>query len=303
MCGIVGYLDKTGTKNQSLGKTLLGMLNALACRGPDSAGVALFGPSRPNQLIARVKIGGNGDGAKRALEIKKLAQRFGAEEFAQKHEYLRFVFQDTTDLKPFISSIEGVADDVEIVSIGRRLEIVKQVGSPARLEETFAVSGLQGSHGIGHTRLSTESIVDLSHSQPFWAHGSRDLAIVHNGHITNYHQLRRRYQQHGIRFYTENDSEILAVFLSDKLMRGASLRHAMESMITELDGSFSCLVATDSAMGFVKDSFSLKPLLFTETEEFVAVATEEIAIRQAISGEYEVREGQAKEVQVWQKQK
>jgi methylamine---glutamate N-methyltransferase subunit A len=181
MCGIVGYLDKTGTKNQRLGKTLLGMLNALACRGPDSAGVALFGPSRPNQLIARVKIGSNGDGAKRAIEIKMLAQRFGAEEFAQKNEYLRFVFQDTVDLKPFISSIEGVARDVEIVSIGQRLEIVKQVGSPARLEESFAISGFQGSHGIGHTRLSTESIVDLSHSQPFWAHGSRDLAIAHNG--------------------------------------------------------------------------------------------------------------------------
>lgn len=301
MCGIIGYLNKTGTKNQTLGKTLLAMLNALGCRGPDSAGVALFGPSRPNQLIARVKIAGNGEGAKRALKIKMLAKRFGAEGFAQNNDYLRFVFQETGDLKPFISSIEGAARDVEIVSVGRRLEIIKQVGSPARLEESFAVSGLQGSHGIGHTRLSTESIVDLSHSQPFWAHGCRDLAIVHNGHITNYHQLRRRYQERGIRFYTENDSEIVAVFLGDKLMHGASLRDAMESMVIELDGSFSCLVATDSAMGFVKDSFSLKPLLFTETENFVAVATEEFAIRQAISGDYEVREGQAKEVQVWQK--
>jgi glutamate synthase domain-containing protein 1 len=301
MCGIVGYLDKTGTKNQSLGKTLLGMLNALACRGPDSAGVALFGPSRPNQLIARVKMGGNGDVAKRVLEIKMLAQTFGAEEFGQNNEYLRFLFQDSGNLKPFISSIEGVARDVEIVSIGQRLEIVKQIGSPARLEESFAISGFQGSHGIGHTRLSTESIVDLSHSQPFWAHGSRDLAIAHNGHITNYHQLRRRYEEHGVRFYTENDSEIVAVFLADKLMRGASLHRAMESMLTELDGSFSCLVATDSAMGFVKDPFSFKPLLYAETPEFVAVATEELAIRAAIPGDYQVREGQAKEVRVWQR--
>jgi putative transposase len=130
MCGIVGYLDKTGTRGKSLGKTLLAMLNALACRGPDSAGVALFGPSRPNPLFARVKMGGNGDEAKRVLEIKMLAQTFGAEEFGQKNEYLRFLFQDSGDLKPFISSIEWVARDVEIVSIGQRLEIVKQVGSP-----------------------------------------------------------------------------------------------------------------------------------------------------------------------------
>jgi glutamine phosphoribosylpyrophosphate amidotransferase len=149
--------------------------------------------------------------------------------------------------------------------------------------------------------LSTESVVDLSHSQPFLGHGYSDLAIVHNGHITNYHQLRRRYHEHGVRFYTENDSEVVAIFLADKLRKGASLRAALESMITELDGSFSCLVATESSLGFVKDPFSFKPLLYTETASFAAVATEEIAIRSAIPGDYSVREAQAKEVQIWQR--
>jgi glutamine phosphoribosylpyrophosphate amidotransferase len=144
-------------------------------------------------------------------------------------------------------------------------------------------------------------VVDLSHSQPFWGHGYPDLAIAHNGHITNYHQLRRRYQEHGVRFYTENDSEVVAIFLADKLRQGFPLRAALESMIAELDGSFSCLVATDSALAFVKDPFSFKPLLYTETASFVAVATEEIAIRGAIPGDYTVREAQAKEVQVWQR--
>src|SRR6202049_1051147 len=301
MCGIVGYFDKIGAANQPIGKILLGMLDALACRGPDSAGVALFGFPRPNQLVARVKVGDNGSNTQRTLEVKTAAQKFGAQEFEQKGAYLRFTFRENAHHKPFISSIESVAPDVEVVSVGRRLEIVKQVGSPSRLEQSFGISGFLGGHGIGHTRLSTESVVDLSHSQPFWGHGYPDLAIVHNGHITNYHQLRRRYQEHGVRFYTENDSEVIAIFVADKLRQGITLRAALESMITELDGSFSCLVATDSALAFKKDPFSFKPLLYTETASFVAVATEEIAIRGAIPGDYTVREAQAKEVQVWQR--
>jgi glutamate synthase domain-containing protein 1 len=301
MCGIVGYLDKIGAEGGNVGRVLLGMLNALACRGPDSAGVALFGPRQSGQLVARVKLGDNGNGTARSGEVKIIAEKFGGREFTQTGAYLRFVFGETDDLKPFITGVEGAGRDVEVVSVGRRLEIVKQVGSPSRLEQTFGISEFHGKHGIGHTRLSTESVVDLSHSQPFWGHGYPDLAIVHNGHITNYHQLRRQYEQRGVRFYTENDSEVVAIFLADKLRQGADLHAAMESMIGELDGSFSCLVATDSAIGFVKDTFSFKPLVFAETDDFVAVATEEIAIRGAIKGDFTVREAQAKEVQLWRR--
>jgi methylamine---glutamate N-methyltransferase subunit A len=302
MCGIVGYLDKTVAREKHpIGSILLGMLNALACRGPDSAGVALFGIPRSDRLVARVKVGDNDAGSARAQQVQKLAHKFGAQDFDQTGAYLRFTFLKDGDLETFISSMESVAADVEVVSVGRSLEIVKQVGSPSCLEQTYGISGFQGGHGIGHTRLSTESVVDLSHSQPFWGHGYLDLAIAHNGHITNYHQLRRHYRERGVRFYTENDSEVVAIFLVDKLRRGLALRAALESMITQLDGSFSCVVATESALGFVKDSFSFKPLLYTETPSFVAVATEEIAMRSAIPGNYAVREAQAKEVQVWQR--
>jgi methylamine---glutamate N-methyltransferase subunit A len=188
-----------------------------------------------------------------------------------------------------------------VVFIGRRLEIVKQTGSPENLEKTYCISRAKGTHGLGHTRLSTESRVDLSHSQPFWSHGFADLAIVHNGHITNYHQLRRRYEQRGVRFYTENDSEVVAIYLAGQLEKGGSLREALEGMLRDLDGSYSCLVATDRQLGYVKDPFALKPLVMTETDDFVAVATEEIAIRAAIPGQYSVREAQVKEVRVWQR--
>ncbi|PYV03697.1 MAG: hypothetical protein DMG26_09015 [Acidobacteria bacterium] len=118
---------------------------------------------------------------------------------------------------------------------------------------------------------------------------------------SNYHKLRRLYQQRHVRFYTENDSEVVAIYLSDQLSKGRSLEESLHAMLRELDGSFSCLVATATEFGFVKDPFALKPLLWTETDGFVAVANEEIAIRSALPGGYQVREAEAKEVRVWER--
>jgi len=271
------------------------MLEALACRGPDSAGVALFGKPSPGTFFTRVKV------AEHAERIAREAELFGASDLTRQGAYLRCAIRDTGNLPAFLAAVEAVDHEVEVVSVGRRLEIVKQVGSPDNLERAFCISGFRGTHGLGHTRLSTESIVDLSHSQPFWSHGYPDLAIVHNGHITNYHQLRRRYEQRGVRFYTGNDSEIIAIYLAEKLRGGTDLQGALTAMLTDLDGSFSCLAATESELGFVKDPFSLKPLVFAEAEGFAAVATEEIALRSALPGEYDVREAQAKEVRVWRR--
>src|SRR5262249_42558231 len=173
-----------------------------------------------------------------------------------------------------------------VVSCGHRLEIIKQVGSPAQLEATYCISARVGSHALGHTRLSTESRVDLSHSQPFWAHGVPDLATVHNGHITNYHKLRRRFEQDGYRFYTENDSEVIGVYLRDRMAAGRSLEGAMHSSLEDFDGSYCYLAATKNQLGFVKDRYGLKPLMLAETEDFVALATEEIALRRALGHDF-----------------
>lgn len=301
MCGIVGYSDRGGNLEGTLGASILKMLEALACRGPDSAGVALYGAPVEGQLRVRVKLGENGNAADQAARIEAATAAFPASHFIQAGAYLRCCLRDAIDLPAFLAAVESVGRDVQVVSVGRQLDLIKQVGSPANLERTFSISKLRGSHGLGHTRLSTESIVDLSHSQPFWGHGYPDLAIVHNGHITNYHQLRRRYEQRHVRFYTENDSEVIAIYLAERLGSGCGLREALTGMLSDLDGSYSCLAATDTEFGFVKDPFSLKPLVFTETDGFVAAATEEIAIRAALPGDYEVREAQAREVKVWRR--
>ncbi|HEY7494774.1 MAG TPA: glutamine phosphoribosylpyrophosphate amidotransferase [Candidatus Tectomicrobia bacterium] len=302
MCGIVGFLDKTHNAHAAVGSVLCAMLRALGCRGPDSAGVALYGSGQAGDLVLQIKLGEGGDFEVKSQEIVARVQHLGTlRDCTRTAAYLRLVLSYTGDPQQVERLIEADDNQVEVVSMGRHLEIVKQVGSPQSLDATYGVSKWTGTHGLGHTRLSTESRIDLSHSQPFWAHGYPDLAIVHNGHITNYDTMRRRYEQRGVRLYTHNDSEIIGVYLAERLSRGNTLGEALQASLTDFDGSFSYLAATPQALGFAKDPFALKPLLVTETETFVAVATEEMAIRAACEGTYTVREAQAKEVRVWQR--
>ena len=297
MCGIVGFLDTSGALGPA-GATLLGMLEALAGRGPDSSGVALWGPPGSG-LVVRVKLGEGRALDARRREVARRAGRLARVEAATLDGSLLRLVVAKADAGELAAAIEASAPDVEVVSVGERLEIVKQVGAPRNLEREFGVSRWRGTHGLGHTRLSTESRVDLSHSQPFWAHGTADLAVVHNGHITNYHKLRRIYEQAGVRFYTENDSEIIGLYLARKLREGLSLRSAMEASIRDLDGSFSYLAATASAFGFAKDPFCLKPLLVGESEGAIAIANEEVALQAALPAGYRAREAGAGAVATW----
>jgi len=297
MCGIVGFLDKTKNRT-SVGETILQMLNALGARGPDSAGVALYGQKRNKGMVVQIKLGRQ----KEATFIVEQLEEFGSiDEVEIVAEYLRLVINLEVDTMSFLKFVESLNQGIEVVSLGTQLEVVKQVGTPQNLESTYNISGFTGTHGLGHTRLSTESRVDLSHSQPFWAYGYADLAIVHNGHITNYHTMRQLYEQRGTKFHTKNDSEIIGIYFADQLSKGMVLQEVLEASITDFDGSFSYLVSTLDSIGFAKDPFAFKPLLFTETDDFVAIATEEIAIRSVFPGNYTVRESQSKEIRLWQK--
>jgi len=282
MCGLAGFFDKTGRGDVPVGKIMIRMLEALGRRGPDSAGVALYGAGKTNDLVLRVKLGEHGDfgekGLRLAERIKSIAP---VREVETVGEYLRIRLAWQQSVRDLERRIEALANGIEVVSLGKQLEIIKQVGTPDELNRTYGIDSFLGLHAIGHTRMSTESRVDLSHSQPFWAHGIADLASVHNGHITNYHKMRRQYEQRGIRFYTENDSEIIGVYLADQMSGGSSLSEALDSSLKDFDGSFCYLAASENTLAIAKDRFAYKPLVIGETEEFVAIATEEIAIREA----------------------
>jgi glutamate synthase domain-containing protein 1 len=281
---------------------MLTMLSALGRRGPDSAGIALYTARPDGTQSLRVKLGDDPQGRydERAAEV---LQRIGASAVVREHErngeYLRVIVGYEGEPEALQSAIESVHPEIEVISFGSALDIVKQVGSPAHLDNRFDLAHAAGTHAIAHTRLSTESRIDLSHSQPFWAHGSFDLASVHNGHITNYHKLRRQYEQRGRRFYTENDSEIIGLYLAETMLAGAGFAEALRQSVTYFDGSFSYLAATETEIGFAKDAFGLKPLIVAETEEFVAIATEEVALRAAFGDDLETWEPPPGSVATW----
>lgn len=283
MCGIVGYLRKRGDADQRpVGTVVMAMLRALATRGPDSTGVALYGLPDEGQLRVRLKLA---DGEPASALEPAVLQRVGAlttvQGASRNGECMRLAVQATAPER-LEAEILGAAPEAEVFSIGERLELMKQVGPPEALERQFHVAEMAGTHAIGHTRLSTESRVDISHSQPFWTHGTMDLAVVHNGHITNYHKLRREYERRGYRFYTENDSEIIGPYLQEQLRQGATLQEAMQRSTRELDGTFCYLASSAEGIGMAKDFFCSKPLVMVETEAYVALATEEAAIRAAL---------------------
>jgi methylamine---glutamate N-methyltransferase subunit A len=291
MCGIVGFLDKTAGQGAASGRIALTMLEALACRGPDGAGVALIGPEpAPGPSAAwSIRIAGALDPP---VDRLALLGRFiplpDGLRSDKNRDSLRFCFAPNPgvvadDIERALGARRG---GLEVLSLGRRLDLVKQVGSPSQLEAAYAVSKWTGPLAIGHTRLSTESRIDLSHSQPFWVHGILDLATVHNGHVTNYHQLRRRYEQRGVIFYTDNDSEVIGVYLRDRLEHGRSLPEALDDSVFELDGAFNFLVASPHGLGIVRDRYGFKPLVLAETDDWIAVATEEIALRRALRGDF-----------------
>jgi methylamine---glutamate N-methyltransferase subunit A len=295
MCGIVGFSDKTGRQSAASGRIVLTMLEALACRGPDGAGIALIGPEpAPFAGVAwSIRIAGADEPpVDRLAPLGRFIPLPDGSFRDRKPSSLRLRFAPNPgvvagDIERALGARRG---GLEVLSLGGRLDLVKQVGSPSQLEAAYAVSSWTGPLAIGHTRLSTESRIDLSHSQPFWVHGTLDLATVHNGHVTNYHQLRRRYEQRGVIFYTDNDSEVIGVYLRDRMEHGLSLPDALESSVVDLDGAFNFLVASPDGLGIVRDRYGFKPLVLAETDDWIAVATEEIALRRALGRDFSTLE-------------
>jgi methylamine---glutamate N-methyltransferase subunit A len=299
MCGIVGVFYKGDGADGPIGQVLTEMCDQLFRRGPDSAGVALYGPPLSDGLVVRVDLDRRdlAEAADEVLATARLATTVrGSDRFSRS---LRLTVGDDADGK-LADLIEEGVPGVRVFSVGRSMEIVKDLGMACDINQRFELGGFRGSHGIGHTRMATESRVDIAHSHPFWARPFPDIAVVHNGQITNYHKLRRRLEQKGHRFATENDSEVIAVYIADRLEAGGSLDEALRGTIDDLDGTFAYLISTADGIGLARDRFATKPLLYAEDDEMVVLASEEISIRAVFPDPALIpRELQAKEVRWW----
>ena len=289
MCGIAGILYKDGAAPETpdgldLGQDLITMLDGCQHRGPDSTGFALYHePSADDALRLRFFVGEGEHASETVARIKSKLDELGAgitdeESIGSTH---RLTVSYGGDIQQFAYAMEHVAP---VVSIGRSLDIIKDIGGAHEVGGTYEIAGFSGTHGIGHVRLATESDVTPDASHPFWATGFADIAIVHNGQITNYWKMRRRLEKRGFEFNTDNDSELIAVYLADKLAQGVTLSEALESSIDDLDGTFSFLVSTADEIGYAKDRLAAKPMVMYEDDGLVAIASEEVSLNKLFPG-------------------
>jgi len=282
MCGIAGILYKDGRGQHALGRSLVSMLDGCQHRGEDSTGFALYGPT-DDHLHLRFLVGEGKARAAAIAHIKDLLAEHGATlvRATDSGRTWAAVVDFSGDLQAFTYALERAA---KLTSVGRTLDIIKDEGTARDVDQVYDVSSVTGTHGIGHVRLATESDVKPEAAHPFLATGFADVAIVHNGQITNYWKMRRRLERRGFEFRTDNDSELIAVALAERLSQGATLDEALKDAIDELDGTFSFLVSTGDQMGYAKDRLAAKPMVLVETDDLIAIASEEVSLNRLFPG-------------------
>ena len=283
MCGIAGRILKSPGK---VGNDLVILMDAQSHRGADSTGFAIY--TEP------------GDGAKIRLmgidrknldadlgDVIQILRSHGSDllgepevdEADTAHYSVKMNVKFPRDVARWIEEADLIADRIEVQSFGKSLEIIKDVGDAIAVADKHGIREMQGTHGLGHARLATESNVSPKASHPFWARPFPDVAIVHNGQITNYYSWRSMLERMNYRFMTENDSELLAVWISNQMHHGLDLNQALSKSIVEIDGVFTFMISDTNGIGFAKDRFAMKPLVTIESEGELVAATEEQAVR------------------------
>jgi hypothetical protein len=310
MCGIAGLIHRGRTGD--IGEELTRMLQSLKHRGPDSTGYALYGPDvGAGNYVMRFKVAEQED-LRHGFKIRELIKERRAEvdhrltelgarvtEESEATDYaFKYVFAYDGELKRLVDYIEDI-DSVELLSIGRGLELVKDLGDADTVAGQYKLRGFKGTHAMGHTRMATESDVDIRSAHPYWAYPFSDVAVVHNGQLTNYWNNRRDLERRGRRFLSNCDSELIAVYLAERMDQGDSLEDAMRRSIEELDGVFTYLVATADCLGMAKDTMAAKPMVLYEGKDFIALASEEVAIRSVFPHEIDTCDPYEGEVRVW----
>lgn len=263
MCGIVGLFLKDASLRPDLGSMLTDMLITMSDRGPDSAGIAVYRST-------------DDDCVKITIQSSSPAEDF--ECLSQVHKMhvtpvdTHAIVQCTADLlESTLDTIKSM-ETVRIMSVGEAIEIYKEVGLPQSVASRFAIPELQGSHGIGHTRMATESAVTTLGAHPFST--GPDQCLVHNGSLSNHNALRRQLVKQGVEVQTENDTEVAAAYLTWRMRQGANLGEALEAGLKDLDGFYTFVVGTGGGFGVLRDPIACKPAVLAETDRYVAFGSE-----------------------------
>jgi glutamate synthase domain-containing protein 1 len=274
MCGIVGLFAKSPEIEARLGEHLAAMLVQMSERGPDSAGVAVYRDPAPPGWC-KLTLYADDPGFDWPAVANGLRASFGAveEEPVRAKHALLAVQSEADDAEAWVRTHHP---DVRVMSAGRVIEIYKEVGRPEGFVDAFHLSDFRGTHGLGHTRMATESRVTTAGSHPFST--GLDLCLVHNGSLSNHNRLREALRREGITFQTENDTEVAAGYLAWRLREGASLEEALEGCLDDLDGFYTFAVGTADGFAVLRDPIACKPAVLAETDEWVAMGSEWRAI-------------------------
>jgi glutamate synthase domain-containing protein 1 len=288
MCGISGIVYKNSGLHNA-GEDMGKMLNALQHRGPDSAGLAIYGGLglEDDEYILNIQVGQK-DGI--LDEVKEIITRktpIKSEIFFDSEEDNTLIYRpkislDTfNQLKPLLHNIDMV-DNTIVLNGGHSFEMIKDVGLVEDIIKKYDVNNIKGTHAIGHTRFSTESKVDRYHAHPFQTYIIKDVTVVHNGQITNYWKIRDPLERKGHVFETNNDTECLVHYIADKLDQNYSLEEALQQSVEDMDGPFSYIIGTTKGIGIAKDRLGLRPGVMAENDEVFAIASEEVSFRGVI---------------------
>ncbi|MEA2331609.1 MAG: methylamine---glutamate N-methyltransferase subunit [Thermoleophilaceae bacterium] len=273
MCGIAGLFSKSLDVSGDLGGHLGAMLMQLSDRGPDSAGVAIYRDPAPSGS-SKVSLFSPDPDYDWSTVREALADEFGAGEPELRASHAVIVVE--ADAEVAQAWLHEHHPELRVMSAGQAIEIFKEAGHPNQFIERFALSDMQGSHALGHTRMATESRVTTEHSHPFST--GLDLCLVHNGSLSNHNRLRQRLRREGIEFQTDNDSEVAAGYLTHRLREGATLEQALEGCLEDLDGFYTFAVGTAEGFAVLRDPIACKPAVMAETDDWVAMASEYRAI-------------------------
>lgn len=258
MCGIVGLFLKRPGLEPELGTHLAAMLATMRDRGPDSAGFAVYG--RDDGMV-KLTIRGAG--------LSALAARLGLDaDLRDTHAVLHVPASRLDEIRSALAADPAVT----LVGEGRRMELYKEVGLPADVAARFGLSAMAGTHGIGHTRMATESAVTTDGAHPYTT--GPDQCLVHNGSLSNHNALRRRLVREGYAFETENDTEVAAAYLSWRMHEGDTLEGALHAGLRDLDGFYTFVVGTRTGFAVLRDPVCCKPAVMAETEDWVAFGSE-----------------------------
>lgn len=267
MCGIVGLFLKKDALHPKLGDMLTDMLITMTDRGPDSAGIAIYGDEGSGLKVTvqsdspDASFDGLGEALGAALNVPVEIK------IKDSHAVLT-VPKDTGEGAVAFLEDKGL----RIMGVGEAMEIFKDVGLPESVAERFGLRAMGGTHGIGHTRMATESAVTTLGAHPFST--ASDQCLVHNGSLSNHNRMRRVLTRKGFAPKTENDTEVAACYISSRIAEGADLGEALEGTLEDLDGFFTFVTGTKNGFGVVRDPIACKPAVMAETEDYVAFASE-----------------------------